>query len=316
MRIAVIIPAYNAAEFLAQAIRSVLAQSHTDWRLVVVDDGSTDHTAAVASTYADPRIQVLRQANAGVSAARNRGAAVADGEAVLFLDADDRLAPDALARLAAALQRDPAAIAGTGPARFFAAGCAPARRHLPALRGDGLPRLLWRNRFANGGQMLIRRTALDRAGPFRVDLSFGEDWEFWIRLALQGRFAAVTGPRPVLQVRERLDGAYLRHAADPGAIRPALEAAFANRLLYSRFSEPELARYRRRAEAEADWVAGRALLRLGREDEGWPWLRHSVRSAPTTRRIILLRILGLAQVMQRVVVVIRRAILQFTVDGA
>jgi glycosyltransferase involved in cell wall biosynthesis len=314
LRIAVVIPAYNAAAFLDAAIRSVLAQSHADWRMAVVDDGSTDASAAIASAHADPRIAVLRQANRGVSAARNRGAAAVGGDAVLFLDADDRLAPDALARLHAALRRDPAAVASTGPARFFAAGRAPKRRGLPALRGAALRGLLVRNRLANGGQILIRRTALERAGPFRTGLSFGEDWELWIRLAMQGAFAAAPGPAPVLHVQERAEGAYLRHVADPAAARPALDAIYANPLLSRRFSARELARLRRRAEAEAEWVAGRALLRTGRWKAGWPRLLRAQARAPRVRRIIFLPILGLEQVMRQILVVICRAILQLVVD--
>ena len=89
----------------ADAIRSVLAQSHGDWSMVVVDDGSTDATAAVAASFGEPRIAVVRQDNAGVSAARNVGIAAALASrttpgAVLFLDADDWLAPNALRVLA------------------------------------------------------------------------------------------------------------------------------------------------------------------------------------------------------------------------
>jgi len=75
MRIGIVVPAYNAAAWIGDAIGSVMAQTHRDWTLVVVDDGSTDGTARVVEGFADPRIRLVRQANEGVSAARNRGTA-------------------------------------------------------------------------------------------------------------------------------------------------------------------------------------------------------------------------------------------------
>ena len=75
MHIGVVVPAYNAASWVGDAIASVIAQTHRDWSLVVVDDGSTDGTGAVAANFRDARIRLIRQANAGVSAARNRGIA-------------------------------------------------------------------------------------------------------------------------------------------------------------------------------------------------------------------------------------------------
>ena len=201
MRIGIVTPAFNVAPFIGAAIGSVLRQTHTDWRMVVVDDGSTDRTAAVVRSFHDPRLSLIRQPNAGVSAARNRGAAALTCDAILFLDGDDWLAPFALEVLARGLVDDAVAVAG--------AWQKGAMVHPPA-SGDLLPRLLVRNQFVNGGHVLIRRSA---AGLFRCDLRFGEDWEYWTRLP--GRFAAADDPRPVLVVRERPGSAYLRMATDP-----------------------------------------------------------------------------------------------------
>ena len=73
MRVGIVTPAWNMAPWIAATIRSVLAQTHTDWRLLVIDDGSTDATADVTAAFVDPRITLVHQANAGVSVARNRG---------------------------------------------------------------------------------------------------------------------------------------------------------------------------------------------------------------------------------------------------
>ena len=197
MRIGIVIPAYNAAQWISDAIASVFAQTHRDWSLVVVDDGSTDAIAEVVAKFAVHRIRLVRQPNAGVSAARNRGVEVLTGVApaappargggvdavvatvagsvlplplregergrgpVLFLDADDSLAPDALSRLLATLESSPDAVAAVGAYTF---ADTPRIRLPPS--GDLLPRLLIRNLFANGGHVLIRADVLQRAGGF------------------------------------------------------------------------------------------------------------------------------------------------------
>jgi glycosyltransferase involved in cell wall biosynthesis len=98
MRFSVIIPAFNRGYILAEAIESVLAQTYPDFEAIIVDDGSTDNTAQVASNTGDSRVRVIRRAkNAGVAAARNLGMDQAQGELISFLDSDDLWNPDKLA---------------------------------------------------------------------------------------------------------------------------------------------------------------------------------------------------------------------------
>lgn len=304
MRIAVITPAFNAAPFIADAIRSVLEQTHRDLRLVVVDDGSTDATASVVAGFADPRLTLIWQCNAGVSAARNRGMAVAEGDALLFLDADDWLAPTALATLSATLDAAPEAVAAVGAyARVDAAGQPTGHHGCPRTApSDLLARLVVRNQFANGGHLLIRRDAARQAGMFRSGVIYGEDWEYFVRLALRGRFAFVPAPVPLLFVRSRAEGAYRRLAADPDAFAPCMAAIFGNPDLAERFGAARLAALRRLAEAENAWIVGRELVRQGRAGEGRPWLARSVAVAPSLRRVALLaaaRVLPLLPQMWR-----------------
>lgn len=297
MHISIVIPAYNAAAWIADAIRSVLAQSHADWRLVVVDDGSMDATGDIVASFANTRITLVRQSNAGVSSARNRGIEEicrqapfrlqeGDGRSgVLFLDADDQLTPDALSRLAAALKGSTSAVAAVGPYTF-----AHTSRARGPDSGDLLPVLLVRNLFANGGHVLMRSQALLAAGRFRTDIAYGEDWEFWIRVALQGPFAAVAGTAPVLYVRRHDMGAYRRLATDPASFAPCMDAIFGNPALLVRFGATRLAAIRRRTDAENAWIIGRELIRHGDTREGRVWLRRSVRAAPSLKRAALLAV--------------------------
>ena len=297
MRIGVIIPAFNAARWIAAAVASVLAQTHRNWRLVVVDDGSTDGTGEVVGGFGDPRIRLIRQATRGL-AARNAGIAAltgctpsptlpaarervfsacaplsraagegwGGGAALLFLDADDWLAPDALSRLAATLEAAPHAVAATGGGLFAGTGAA-----LSPPSGDILQRLLVRNLFANGGHLLLRGEAVRKAGCFLPGIAYGEDWEFWDRIALQGQFAAVHGRAPVLFVRRHAGGAYRRLATDPAGFAPCMDAIFGNPVLCARFGAARVAR-------DPPPRGGREPLdHRPRTDPAWPKARgHSV----------------------------------------
>jgi glycosyltransferase involved in cell wall biosynthesis len=285
VRIGVVIPAFNAERWIGDAIASVLAQTQRGWSLVVVDDGSSDGTGEVVARFGDPRIRMIRQTNAGASAARNTGMAALAGCALLFLDADDRLAPDALARLAATLEAAPHAVAAAGGCWFVGTGFA-----LTSPSGDLLDRLLVRNLFANGGHLLLRDEAVRAAGSFLPGIAYGEDWEFWIRIALQGPFAAVTGGSPVLFVRQHDDGAYRRLASDPAAFAPCMDAIFNNPALRVRLGAARLIAIRKRTEAENAWVIGRELIRHGRQRPGTAWLWRSFRRAPSAKRAALLAI--------------------------
>ena len=105
--VSVMMPAYNAEEYIGQAIESVLAQRFTRWELIIVDDGSSDGTASIVSRYQDPRIRVFRQENQGESAARNRALDEMKGEYVAFLDADDVFYPQHLELAIRFLQERP-----------------------------------------------------------------------------------------------------------------------------------------------------------------------------------------------------------------
>ncbi len=105
--VSIMMPAYNAEKYIEQAIQSVLAQSYRQWELLIVNDGSTDNTAAAVAQFTDPRLRVFQQANSGEAAARNKALAHMQGEFLAFLDADDAYLPDHLEVTVAYLQAHP-----------------------------------------------------------------------------------------------------------------------------------------------------------------------------------------------------------------
>lgn len=292
--ISLITPAFDVAAFIGDAIVSARAQDHPAFEMIIVDDGSRDGTARAAEHAAegDPRIRILRQPNGGVSAARAAGVAASRGAALLFLDADDWLAPDALSRLSETLRAAPRAVASYGAWASVAEAAHPGDAPLrvkagPFPAGDILEPLLVRNLLANGGHLLARREAFEAAGGFRAELRYGEDWECWIRLALRGPFAAVPGAAPLLFMRERAGSAYRRMATRREAFEPAMRAIWSNPDLLARLG-PRAAKLRARAAAENEWVIGKELIRHGAAAEGLARLRASVAAAPGGKRLALL----------------------------
>jgi glycosyltransferase involved in cell wall biosynthesis len=170
-RISVMIPVYNGEAYLGEAIDSVLAQSYRPIEIIVVDDGSDDASGEVARRYGDP-VRYERQLRAGNGAARNRAVALATGDLFTFLDADDRLAPGALERLAGALENDRSLQAVYGHVREFVS---------PDVDAEALARLrppIDRIAGCLPTNMLMRRDAFLRVGQFATNLRVGVtvDW--------------------------------------------------------------------------------------------------------------------------------------------
>lgn len=182
--VTVIIPTYNRALLLPRAISSVLKQTMSDLELLVVDDGSTDGTAAVVRALGDRRIRYLPQANAGVAAARNRGMREARGELVAFLDSDDEWSPHKLARQVACLQQAPAEVGLVYTGTVDDDGQGGLSVKVAHHRGD-LSRVLMRANVLHGGgsNVLIRRRVVATVGFFDETLPAIEDYDYWLRAA-------------------------------------------------------------------------------------------------------------------------------------
>lgn len=180
--VSVIIPCYNQAAFLRDAIESALHQIHSPVEVIVVDDGSTDHTASVVADY--PSVRYVRQANSGAPIARNAGLRESLGELVIFLDADDRLLPPAAATGIEALKTHPAWAFVTGHVRLI--DRAGAVVHTPPQAhddGDQYVALLHRNYIWTPGAVLYRRLILEEVGAFDPQARASADYELNLRIA-------------------------------------------------------------------------------------------------------------------------------------
>jgi glycosyltransferase involved in cell wall biosynthesis len=181
----VVIPLYNKQEFIERTVASVLSQTHADFELIVVDDGSTDHSVERLQHVSDPRMRILRQANAGEGAARNRGMAEASRAWIALLDADDYWFPDHLAELAAIIGRHPdAGMVATS----YAEGEEPAAAQ-PA-QGPSIIREIDYFMVASrdigvvwSSVVALRRSIAAAVGGF-ASFRRGADLEYWARMAL------------------------------------------------------------------------------------------------------------------------------------
>jgi hypothetical protein len=217
MNVSVVIPTYNRAHTVLDAVGSVLTQRFRDLELIVVDDGSTDDTAHRLAAVGDPRLQVIMGRHAGVSAARNLGVAKASGDLVAFLDSDDLWHPDKLACEVAFLTHHPEVDAvftdlekrhGDQVFPSFMRETAVFSRRLEnAGYPDGLvlaPReirlCLLQEVPIKPSALTLRRAAFDAVGGFDETWSSSEDWEFLLRLAREHRFGYLDRPLAVLHI--------------------------------------------------------------------------------------------------------------------
>jgi hypothetical protein len=253
-RVSVVIPCFKQAHFLPEAIESVLAQDAGAIEIVVVDDGSPDNVGEVAARY--PGVKCLRQPNGGLAAARNAGLELASGELVLFLDADDRLLPEAIGRGLDELRAQPEAMMAAGTWELIGEAGERLPADPPQQPADAYPALLESCFISTPAAVLYRRALFEQVGGFDPSVSASADYDLYLRTA--AGFPVCLHEHPVAE--------YRRHGAnmtrDPALIMSS-ETAVLERQLPLVGKDPELREALERGLARSRAYHGERLRLLG-----------------------------------------------------
>ena len=303
--VSVVMPVYQGREHLSAAIESVLAQTFERFELLVVDDGSTDGSAAIARTYAgrDPRVHYRRQENSGQGAARNAGIGVARGEAVAFLDQDDIWLPEKLARQLPLL--DVATVVYSDTYILRDGGRSREERLSEHLDGWPVPATLQSLIVGNTIPVLtalVPRRLLLAHGGFTSDpaLQGVDDYDLWLRLAAAGvTFTYFPEPLAVYRVHKAA------MSADQVGMASARLALFEKLAAQGKGTQSKAFRSRlhreRRVLATALWRRGSSAIASEGVQAGRPDLVRAVRVAPTWWRCwVMAVLLAVPPVLQRI----------------
>jgi len=183
--VSVIIPVYNGSDYVREAIDSVLAQTFSDYEIMVVDDGSTDMTPEIVQAYTDGRIRYVRQDNQGVAAALNRGISEAQGKYIAWLSHDDLFLPQKLERQVEFLRQFPQYTACYSDYYVIdPQGKILWERRMPWYPRQQALQVLFGEAYINGCTMLIERGCFEKVGLFNEHLTYTQDTEMWIRLMM------------------------------------------------------------------------------------------------------------------------------------
>lgn len=292
-RVSVVMPAYEAAGTIGAAVASVLWQTYADLELVVVDDGSGDETGAIAAAHPGP-VRVVRQENAGVAAARNRGIAGACGELIAFCDADDILLPQHLEALVATFEGSGLGIATANSYWLLPGGIDPSRvRFKGRFPAPGTQRRAILEQNFVSTMSLFPRALVDEIGPFDERRRQAEDWDFWLRAIYAGHRVALQR-RPLALYRWGATGLSSAREGMDDAIEDIVREVAARPDL----TPDERAYVERRLAGPGPRVLGRegdAALRAGRYDEAARAYREAAALCPSERPLVWkARVVGLA----------------------
>lgn len=273
--VSVVVPIYNAAANLEQTLRSLLAQSLTNWELIAIDDGSSDDSVAIVSSLfgPDPRVRLLQQSNSGVSIARNRGVAASRAPLIAFLDADDLWHPDKL-RLHVEFHSGESDLGVSfAKVEFLSPGGKPtglvASHPHRALRPADF---LCENPTTTTSNWVLRREVVEAVGGFVEQMSYSEDLEWLLRVACDGRWRIAPIDRVLTYYRTSVGGlSSSLQRMEQGWLRLIREARrYAPELVESRFATAQAVHLR--------YLARRSLRLGGAPAAGADYMVRALRS--------------------------------------
>lgn len=250
--VSVIIPCYNYGHLLSEAIVSVLAQTFSDYEIIVVDGGSTDNTRMVAESYGGP-VRYIYAPSPSANNSRNVGIRAARGQYIAFLDADDKWLPEKLELQVALIATKPqVGLVYAGMYMFESrTGAIISHINLGRLKRGRVLRLLYLDQFVSSATPLIRREVFERVGFFAEDRATSDDWEMWLRIAVEYDFDFVPQHLALYRI----------HAS-------VLSSALAN---YEAREQEMMAFFVTAAERYPDLIGDLKALRLATYQEYFGW---------------------------------------------
>jgi glycosyltransferase involved in cell wall biosynthesis len=189
--VSILIPAYNSQEWISDTLRSAIAQTWPHKEIIVVNDGSRDHTASVAERFASEGVQVVTQKNQGAAAARNTAFSLSQGDYIQWLDADDLLAPDKIARQMEALEHSPnkrillSSAWGRFQYRYYRTKFIPTALWCDLTPLEWMLRSMERNLYMQTSTWLVSRELSEAAGPWDSRMVVDDDGEYFFRVLMQ-----------------------------------------------------------------------------------------------------------------------------------
>ena len=202
MKISVVIPLFNKALYIERALHSILAQTITDFELIVIDDGSTDGGCNIVKNLNDDRIRLIQQENSGVSAARNQGIVEAKGELIAFLDADDEWLPEFLETVIRLRDRYPEAGAFATAYQVDKGGGLMRNRKIRGYRKNQWEGIIpnyfkTRTTLVCSSAVAVKKEVFEKTGTFRVEAKRAEDLDLWLRIATYFAIAYSNKPQAI-----------------------------------------------------------------------------------------------------------------------
>jgi glycosyltransferase involved in cell wall biosynthesis len=267
-KVSVIIPAYNAMTYLPATLKSVLRQTFTDFEVLIVNDGSSDHILEWVSEIVDPRVKLIFQENKGVSTARNTGITHAQGEYIAFLDADDLWESTKLEKQVRCLEENPAiGLVHTWIILIDEQGKSSGRVISSNAEGNAWKQVVEHNPIQTS-TVLVRRCCLETVGVFDQNLRSAEDWELWVRIA--SRYLLAIVKEPLVFYRLHSHNTTKNWRLIEQGLNPVIEKVFQS-------IPPEAQYLKHRCYGRGNiYIAWKALQS---DDKDYKWARHFRASA-------------------------------------
>ncbi|HVJ42154.1 MAG TPA: glycosyltransferase family A protein [Dongiaceae bacterium] len=278
--LSIIIPAYNVSAYIEEAIDSALAQTLREIEVIVVNDGSTDHTAQmierVVEKHMDPRLKILHRANGGLAAARNTGVVMATGKYIGFLDGDDIWLPHKAQAQISLMELDPGIGISFSNSQYMLENGVLTENLLQADKlTPSFHDMIRRNHIGNGSAPIVRAACFQQAGRFNEALKSCEDYEMWCRILWLTEFRAVGIDQPLTLYRIRdtsLSFNFEKFLANADLAMAALRAQMKNvpeRVFRAAHAEHYRIAAWKAGSTQQDAVARRLLMKAVMI---WPWL--------------------------------------------